>query len=312
MLPSLRSRWLALNEWLRALLLAFVALGFVHVFLLRFVSVSSTSMYATLLPGDLVVVTRWNAWTGFHRGDIGVFRDPVQDDRTMARRQLLIKRIVGLPGDTVRLIEGRLFVNRERLGPFDKETQSYLVRLKSGTDPTAVLKALGLPPAFVPPDRVFIELPLNKAMAKTIRARPDVVSAEPMRMATGAPSHIFPFSPNYRWNTDDYGPLIVPKRGDTLRLNGASIALYDRIISRYEGHELRNKGNELTIDGVVTDSYVVEHDYTFVLGDSRHYSSDSRFWGFVPEDHFVGRAAFILLSGKGTVGSGPSRALTGL
>ena len=313
MLHRLRSRWSALNEWLRALLLAFVVLGFVHVFLLRFVSVRSTSMYATLLPGDLVAVTRWNTWSGLQRGDIAVFRDPIQDDRAMPRRQLLIKRVAGMPGDTVQLVESRLFVNRERVEPFEGETHSHLVRLKKDADPVAVLNDLGLPPAFVPPGRSFIELPLNKAMAKAITERSDVVGAERMSSATGAPRHIFPFSPNYRWNTDDYGPLVVPRRGDTVRVNVATIALYDRIISRYEGHDLKNQGNELLIDGVVADRYVIEQDYYFVLGDSRHYSADSRFWGFVPADHVVGRAAFLLLSSaQGASGPRWGRAMKGL
>lgn len=299
MFRRLRAHWSAVNEWWRALLLAFVALGFLHVFAIRFVTVRSTSMYATLLPGDLVLVTRWTTWTGFHRGDIAVFRDPLQDDRIPARRQLLIKRIVGLPGDTVRLVGGRTLVNGRLSEPLPTETRSHLVRLRTGSDPRPLLRDLGLPVSFAPPDRNYIELPLNSDLADRLSARSEVVSAEPMRMATGAPRHIFPFSPNYRWNTDDYGPLVVPKRGDTLYLNGANIALYDRIISRYEGHDLKNQGNELVIDGTVTDRYVVEQDYHFVLGDSRHYSSDSRFWGFVPADHLVGRAYMVLLGGGG-------------
>jgi hypothetical protein len=108
-------------------------------------------------------------------------------------------------------------------------------------------------------------------------------------------------------------PLVVPKRGDTLVLNGATIALYDRIISRYEGHDLKNQGDRLVIDGTVTDRYVVEQDYYFMLGDSRHFSSDSRFWGFVPQDHLVGRASLVILSGDhGPLLSAGSRAFTAL
>lgn len=312
MLRRLSARWKGLNEWFRAFVIALVTLVFIHLFLLRFVVVRSTSMYATLLPGDLVGVTRWNAWSGFERGDIAVFRDPVQDDRASFRRGLLIKRIVGLPGDTVQLIEGRLFVNREPLRVPD-ETQSCLVRLRSDSSAASILKDLGLPLELAPAGRSIIELPLNKAMALALSERDDVISVEPMRLATGAPRHIFPFSPAYRWNTDDYGPIIVPKRGDTVRINAATIALYDRIITRYEGHRLEVKDNELAIDDQVTSEYVIGQDHYFVLGDSRHHSSDSRFWGFVPEDHLLGRAAFVLLSAEqGTVGPRWGRALKGL
>ncbi len=254
MFARLRAQWSALNEWLRALLLAFVALGFLHAFVVRFVSVRSTSMFATLLPGDLVLVDRWNTWTGFRAGDIAVFHDPIQDDRILARRQLLIKRIVGLPGATVRLSEGQLFVDGERATTVPTATWSHLVRMQHGADPQPVLQELGLPAFSAPADRNYLELPLNATLAAGLEARAEVVAAEPMRMASGAPRHIFPFSPNYHWNTDDYGPLVVPKRGDTLVLNGATIALYDRIISRYEGHDLKNQGDRLVIDGTVTES----------------------------------------------------------
>ena len=306
-------RWKHLNEWLRAFVLAALALLLLHQFVFRFVSVRSTSMYATLLPGDLVGVTRLPVWTGFARGDIAVFRDPVQDDRAMLRRQLLIKRIVGLPGDTVQLIEGRLFVNRERIGPFPDETQSYLVRLNSDSNAVALVRDIGLPLELISGSGTMLELPLNKAMAAMIRERDDVISAEPMRMASGAPRHIFPFSPYFEWNSDDYGPIIVPKRGRPVSITPATIPLYDRLISRYEGHELANSDNDLLIDGEISMSYVVEQDYYFVLGDSRHHSADSRYWGFVPADHLVGRAAIVLLSSEqGTSGPRWGRALKGL
>lgn len=293
-LSRLLTRWRSLNEWLRAAVIALLALTLVQVFVLRFVSVRSTSMYATLLPGDLVAVTKWNSWTGFQRGDVVVFRDPVQDGSRMASRPLLIKRIVGAPGDTLRLIDGALFVNGERAS-FHGVTHSHLVRLKKHVDPASLLASLGLPKDFAPRERSFIELPLDKPMAKALAERDDVLSAELMRTARGAPRHIFPFSPAYPWNSDDYGPIIVPRRGDTLRLNAMNLALYDRIISRYEGHALGNSGDAITIDGRPTDRYVVEQDHWFVLGDCRHYSTDSRYWGFLPNDHLVGRAAFIVV-----------------
>ncbi|MBK7086331.1 MAG: signal peptidase I, partial [Flavobacteriales bacterium] len=100
-----------------------VLLILVHTFVLRWVIVQSTSMFATLVPGDVVAVQRWPVWTGFQRGDVAVFRDPAQDDVRMGRRQLLVKRIVGLPGDTVRIRNGHLFVNGMVLGPWPGQTQ---------------------------------------------------------------------------------------------------------------------------------------------------------------------------------------------
>ena len=292
----LRLSWTSLNEWLKALLLAFAVLAFIHVFVLRWVTVRSSSMYSTLREGDLIGVAHWPVWTGFHRGDIAVFHDPLHDDHAMPGRKLLVKRIVGLPGDKVELRDGKLFVNDNRLSEFEGETKSWMVRLKLGTEPSVILHDLGLPPGSVPSEGTMIELPLNKAIAKEILARSDVVSAEPLPGAAGAPAHIFPFSPYFHWNSDDYGPITVPKRGENVRIDATTVPMYDRIIGLYEGNKMENAGNDLLINGVKSDHYTIQQDYYFVLGDSRHYSADSRYWGFVPVDHLVGRASFVLMS----------------
>lgn len=291
----IKAAWVRIGPWPKAGLLAVCALFLLHMFVLRWVTVRSTSMYSTLLPGDLLGVQRWPVWTGLHRGDVVVFRDPLQHDRAMTRRDLLVKRIVGMPGDEVRIRKGVLFVNEEATG-YPGETRSHLVRLARGTDPAPLLADLELPPSFVPAPGPVIELPLDPAQRSALEARPEVLSAEPMSTASGAPRHIFPFSPYFKWNSDNYGPLRVPAKGDTVRIDVSTIPMYDRIIHLYEGHELEAERNDLRIDGEATNRYVIGQDYYFVLGDSRHYSGDSRYWGFVPADHVVGRAAFILTS----------------
>lgn len=290
---TIRAWWLRIGHWPKAVLLAAIVLVLLHTCVLRWVTVRSTSMYSTLLPGDLVGVQRWPVWTGFHRGDVVVFRDPMQDDRLMGRRDLLVKRIVGMPGDEVRIRKGVLFVNGEAMG-YPGETRSHLVRLVRGTDPAPLLAELGLPPSFLPAPGPVIELPLTPDQRETLEARLEVLSAEPMSTASGAPRHIFPFSPYFKWNSDNYGPVRVPAEGDTVRIDVSTIPMFDRIIHLYEGHALEADRNDLVIDGVAADRYVIGQDYYFVLGDSRHYSGDSRYWGFVPADHLVGRAAFVV------------------
>ncbi|MEO8588078.1 MAG: signal peptidase I [Flavobacteriales bacterium] len=296
MFKRLRDRWGALNEWLRSFILALLILLFAHQFIVRFVAVESTSMFATLRPGDLLLVERWPVWTGFGRGDIVVFRDPLRDALPRRQRPLLVKRIVGLPGDEVELRDGDLFVNQVYLPMPDDATRSYLVRLRSSASPEDLLAHLGLPAYFLQASRENLELPLNDALADSVRAMPGVISAEPMRLASGAPRHIFPFSPRYPWNGDDYGPITVPAKGDTLHINVDNFPLYDRLMSVYEGHDLSADRSVITIEDQPLKDYVVEEDYYFVLGDSRHFSADSRYWGFLPADHVVGRGAFVLLS----------------
>ena len=295
---KLKAAWGRVPEWGKAFLIAIGLLLVMHLFVLRWVTVRSTSMFATLMPGVFVGVERWPVWTGLHRGDIIVFRDPVQDDRPKSQRELLVKRIVGAPGDLVELRDGKLFVNGISVPPYAQQTGRWALRLKSGTDPTELLAQVGLPADFVLPGQTVIDLPLNNAMAAQLRARADVVSVEQRGPATGSPGHLFPYGPNFRWNNDNYGPLRVPAEDDTVAVTAYTLPIYDRIISRYERNVVEVSGGELLINGKAAERYFIKQDYYFVLGDSRDNSSDSRYWGFVPADQIIGRASFVLLNAR--------------
>lgn len=303
----LKERWRALNEWTRAFLLAVLLLAVLHIFVVRWVLVESVSMYATLRPGDLLLIERWPVWTGFSRGDVAVFRDPLKNDVVMARRPLLVKRIVGMPGDVIELRRGVLFVNNER-AEFSKAsiTNNFLVRLRDAPDAQTLLDHLGLPHEVAQPGRSMIEVPLDEQLAIEVRKLPYVISAEAMGPAVGSPRHIFPFSQRYPWNSDNFGPLIIPRKGDTVAINVLDLPMYDRVISVYDGHRLGVTKDSILVDGKAQSRYGFEQDYYFVLGDSRDRSADSRYWGFVPEDHLTGRAAMVLW-GNGVEGQSTGR-----
>ena len=107
---------------------------------------------------------------------------------------------------------------------------------------------------------------------------------------------IFPHSEKYSWTQDNFGPLWIPQSGATINLTIDNLPLYERIIDQYEGHDLRVDGNKIFIDGNEVTTYTFAMNYYFMMGDNRHNSADSRFWGFVPEDHIVGKALFIVFS----------------
>jgi len=106
----------------------------------------------------------------------------------------------------------------------------------------------------------------------------------------------FPNHPDYSWTRDNFGPLEIPKKGKTINLSIANLPLYERIIDVYEDNELEVKGQDIYINSELASTYTFIMDYYFMMGDNRHNSADSRFWGFVPEDHIVGKPLFVYFS----------------
>jgi signal peptidase I len=107
---------------------------------------------------------------------------------------------------------------------------------------------------------------------------------------------IFPHKTQFLWTEDNFGPVWVPKKGEQIYIDNQNLILYKRIIEQYENNTLTQKGDTLIINGKQTNLYTFKQNYYFVLGDNRHHSSDSRYWGFVPEDHIIGKAIFTWLS----------------
>ena len=216
------------------------------------------------------------------------------------KRENYVKRCIGLPGDTLQIMDGEIYINEEERPKLPKQKFKYYVTTTGTPLPDALLDSLKILKSSVTynPVNSLHVLFLAEENLKSLRSYPTVRSikrySEPMLSFQN--QEIFPHSNNFRWTGDNFGPLKVPSSGDTISINILNLPLYQRIIDVYEQNELLEKDGEIYVNGDPTDTYIIEMDYYFVMGDNHHNSADSRYWGFVPEDHLLGKAVTVWFS----------------
>ncbi len=321
------------REWFDAVIVAVAAAVLVRWCVVEACTIPTPSMESTLLVGDFLFVsklhygartpqtplqiplTHQNIWgtntpsfvswlqlptyrlpafSEVKRNDAVVFNYPGKDEDFLPvdLRTNFIKRCVALPADTLEIADMKVYVNGKLQNSPVQMQSGYYVLARDVISESA-FQLVGITDYRSAPNGYFINT--TAEAARNLRNVPSVDDVIPVKQPRGKGNEkVFPFSALFEWNLDNFGAVVVPAKGMTITADEKNLALYESVILRHEGNtNAKIENGKLYLDNLVATNYTFKQNYYFVLGDNRHNSDDSRIWGFVPENHIIGKALWV-------------------
>jgi signal peptidase I len=301
-----------------------------RVFFFQIMQVPSASMRGTLMEGDYIVVNKigfgarlpltplslpfgnspayldWlkipyfriPGFVSIKRNDILVFNFPQEDNLPIDMRIPYVKRCVGVPGDTLLIADQQVFINGKKSGNAPGLELNYMVTTppKQGAD-SSLIKIVGANLISTEDHRHF-QIRATENDIDWLMSFGFISFSERCKENKKDYSPVFfPNNGLFRWNLDNFGPLYIPQKGAVLLLTAANLPLYQMVIEKYEGNLIETKGDSIFLNHHYSQTYTFHQNYYFTLGDNRHDSKDSRYWGFLPENHIIGTTSCVLFSG---------------
>ncbi|MES2512959.1 MAG: signal peptidase I [Bacteroidota bacterium] len=297
-----------INKFFKIIFLSVCLWLLIRIFLFQVLKVPSDSMNNTLKDGDFVIVNkmaygvrvpitplslhfgnqkyfvnwitlpyfRLPGYSDINVNDILVFNLPVDGSQQLPtdEKKEYIKRCIGLPGDTILIKQGNIYLNQILLAPLTEQIGWFSLKTK---------------------DNNIVDNFISSIAADSILNSRDNVSVEKRYILPEIYNpNFFPNAPQIKWNPDNLGPVYIPKKGQTITLTTTSLLLYQRLIEVYEKNQLTFKNDSVFMNNKFSSEYTFKMNYYFVLGDNRYNSHDSRFWGFLPEDHIIGKGTKLV------------------